>query len=92
LHAGIKDVRIATDSYCSKNYARLLAKGVEIQNEGNKRGTRVTLSFAEQVAKTFDTLDGKAKLMGSKEIENKVVEDRYKRAVMAFNRVWNKED
>lgn len=92
LYHAVKDVRIATDSYCSKNYNRLLAKGLEIQNEGKERGKRVTLSFKEQVTKAFDSLDGKAKLMASKEIENKVVEDRYKRAVVAFNRVWNSED
>jgi hypothetical protein len=92
LYHAVKDVRIATDSYCSKNYNRLLAKGLEIQNEGKERGKRTTLSFEEQVAKSFDSLDGKARLMASKEIENKVVEDRYKRAVVAFNRVWNSED
>ena len=65
---------------------------MEIQNEGKERGKRTTLSFEEQVTKAFDSLDGKARLMASKEIENKVVEDRYKRAVVAFNRVWNSED
>jgi hypothetical protein len=92
LYHAVRDVRIATDSYCSKNYNRLLAKGLEIQNEGKERGKRTTLSFEEQVTKAFDSLDGKARLMASKEIENKVVEDRYKRAVVAFNRVWNSED
>ena len=44
LYHAVKDVRIATDSYCSKNYNRLLAKGLEIQNEGKERGKRTTLS------------------------------------------------
>ena len=92
LYSVIKEVRIATDSYCSKNYNRLLAKGLEIQNEGKARGKRATLSFEEQVTKAFDSLDGKAKLMATKEIENKVVEERYKKAVQAFNRVWNSKD
>lgn len=92
LYHAIKDVRIATDSYCSKNYNRLLAKGLEIQNEGKERGKRITLSFEEQVTKAFDSLDGKAKLMATKEIENKVIEERYKKAVQAFNRVWNSKD
>jgi hypothetical protein len=92
LYHAVRDVRIATDSYCSKNYNRLFAKGLEIQSEGKERGKRATLSFKEQVAKSFDSLDGKARLMASKEIENKVIEDRYKRAVVAFNRVWNSED
>jgi hypothetical protein len=30
--------------------------------------------------------------MATKEIENKVVEERYKKAVQAFNRVWNSKD
>jgi hypothetical protein len=92
LYHAVKDVRIATDSYCSKNYNRLLAKGLEIQNEGKERGKRTTLSFEEQVTKAFDSLDGKAKLMATKEIENKVIEERYKKAVQAFNRVWNSKD
>jgi hypothetical protein len=92
LYHAVKDVRIATDSYCSKNYNRLLAKGLEIQNEGKERGKRTTLSFEEQVTKAFNSLDGKAKLMATKEIENKVVEERYKKAVQAFNRVWNSKD
>ena len=92
LYHAVKDVRIATDSYCSKNYNRLLAKGLEIQNEGKERGKRTTLSFEEQVAKAFDSLDGKARLMATKDIENKVVGERYKKAVQAFNRVGNSED
>jgi len=92
LYHAVRDVRIATDSYCSKNYNRLLAKGLEIQNEGKERGKRTTLSFREQVTRAFDSLEGKARLMATKEIENKVIEERYKRAVVAFNRVWNSED
>ena len=89
LYNAIKEVRKATDWYCSKNFSRLLAKGLELQNEDKPRGKRATLSFSEQVKKSFDLLDGKAKLMATREVENKVMEERYKNAVIAFNRVWN---
>ena len=89
LHSAIKEVRIATDSYCSKNYSRLLAKGLELQNEGTKRPPRTAKTFLEQVSHAFDTLDARANLRAKESPEER---ERYIKAVQAFNRVWLAKD
>lgn len=89
LHQAISEVRIATDKYCSKNYARLLAKGVELINESKGRSPRQTKTFIEQVQHAHDVLDGRAKLWGK---DHKEDCERYTRALNAFNRIWNEKE
>lgn len=90
LYALIKPVRDSANKYVSNTYKKLLSAIVEISNEraGKVKTRSATKTFDETLREFFDSMRKKvvnAKARG----DDTANEERFRKALVAFNTVWN---